>query len=99
MKLLARVVLGLTLVGAVGLMPVEVAAQIPANEAAERCRALDEAGVLEDAGVTRGECVNILKQPSSENANNFIAGRCGLDIVQAALGVENKGQCIKLLKG
>src|SRR5215208_2482834 len=98
MKLLARVVVGLSLLGTIGFAPVEVAAQTPANDAAELCRELDEVGQLEAVGVTRGECVNILKGPSSENANNFIAGRCGLDIVQAALGVENKGQCIKLLK-
>ena len=72
----------------------------PANEAAELCRSFDEAGFLDAAGVgiTRGECVNIFKGQASANANNFIAGFCGLDFVQEDLGVSNKGQCIKVAR-
>ena len=72
---------------------------VPANEAAELCRALDESGELDEFGVTRGECVNILKGPASENANNFIAALCGAEEVQEATGTTNKGQCIKVLRG
>lgn len=73
---------------------------VPANDAAELCRALDEAGALEQfsPGATRGDCVNLYKGPSSENANNFIAGACGLDFVQALFDTSNKGQCIKAAK-
>jgi hypothetical protein len=70
-------------------------AQSDASVAAEMCRALDESGDLEDLGITRGECVNILKGPSSEQANNRIAGLCGETGIQAFFGVTNKGQCIK----
>ncbi len=50
----------------------------PAPDAAEFCRAAGEGSFL--FGVTtRGECVNILKGPSSENSTSFIAGICGCD--------------------
>ena len=68
-----------------------------ANDAAEFCRFLDEEGVLDEFGVTRGECVNLVKGPASANANNFVAGLCGIDFVQEDLGVSNKGQCIKAI--
>ena len=73
---------------------------VPANEAAEFCRMLDEEGVLDDPSlqITRGECVNILKGPSNENANNFIAGVCGATSVQEFTETTSKGQCIKVLR-
>ena len=73
---------------------------VPANEAAEFCRMLDEEGVLDDPSlqITRGECVNILKGPSNENANNFIAGACGATSVQEFTETTSKGQCIKVLR-
>jgi hypothetical protein len=71
---------------------------VPANDAAEICRSLDEEGVLDEFGVTRGECVNLFKGPASANANNFIAAVCGVDFIQENLGVSNKGQCIKVVK-
>lgn len=69
-----------------------------ASAAVDFCRELDEAGELEEAGVTFGECVNIIKGPSSENANNFVAGLCGLDEALVLTGTTNKGQCIKALR-
>ena len=66
--------------------------------AIELCRGLDEGGVLEAQGFTFGECVNVFSGPASENANNFIAGLCGLDFAQAFTQTTNKGQCIKVLK-
>ena len=70
------------------------------SEAAELCRQLDEEGVLDAPGneVTRGECVNILTGPASENANNFIAGICGLAFAQESTGTTSKGQCIKIVR-
>jgi hypothetical protein len=59
----------------------------------------DAAGVLAEAGATRGECVNALIGPASENANNCLAAICGIDAAQAELGVTSKGQCIKALRG
>ena len=66
----------------------------PAPDAGEFCRAADEGGFL--FGVTtRGECVNILKGPSSDNSISFIAGICGSDLFQSLSGTTNKGECIK----
>ena len=69
----------------------------PAKTAVEFCQALDEAGVLDEAGATFGECVNIFKGPASEQANNFIAGLCGLAGIPEQVGATNKGQCIKVV--
>jgi hypothetical protein len=85
------------MLSAFAVQPLAVSAQTPANEVAAICRQLDAEGVLAAAGVTRGECVNILKGPSSANANNFIAGLCGLDEVLEFTGTTNKGQCIQVL--
>lgn len=74
------------------------APQTPAKDAVAFCQQLQAEGVLADAGVTFGECVNIFKGPASENANNFISGLCGIDFVQAEVGATNKGQCIKIVK-
>ncbi len=74
------------------------AQSLPANDAAELCRVLDEAGVLDELGLTRGECVNLFKGPASENANNFIAAICGVESSQEFTGTSNKGQCIKVVK-
>ena len=70
-----------------------------ATDAVAACQELDEDGELDAAGVTFGECVNILKGPSSENANNQIAGLCGIDEILTITGAKNKGQCIKIVKG
>ncbi len=76
------------------------AAQSDSSAAAEFCRMLDEEGVLDDPSlqITRGECVNLVKGPSSANANNFIAAACGATIVQEFTETTNKGQCIKVLR-
>ena len=73
----------------------------PANEAAEFCRELDEEGILgtgSSTGANRGECVNFLMGPASQNANNFIAGACGFDVVQLITGTTSKSECIKFLR-
>jgi hypothetical protein len=70
----------------------------PAGDAAEACRQIDDAGELALLGVTRGECVNLLKGPSSGRSDNFAAAFCGLDDLQLLLGGTNKGQCIKALR-
>ncbi len=98
-RLFAFVALLTVLVSSIGFASPTAAQQdVPANEAAEFCRELDAAGVLDDEGVTRGECVNILRGPASENANNFIAGLCGLDFALEVTETTNKGQCIKVLR-
>ncbi len=83
-----------------GAPTAEAGTSIPrsASEAAEFCRELDEEGVLADLGATRGECVNFLRGAASENANNFIAGTCGIDFVQVITNTTTKGQCIKALR-
>jgi len=45
------------LIGGTFLAPAAYAA--PANDAPAICKALDESGVLEQEGLTRGECVNL----------------------------------------
>ena len=69
----------------------------PPQDAAKLCRQFDEAGVLAEAGVNRGECVNLLKGP--ENAISLIAGLCGAESVQQVTGTTNKGQCIEFFRG
>src|SRR5688500_7872740 len=56
------------------------AQQLPPATAAERCRAFDEAGLLDPLGNTLGECVNILSGPASSEANNRIAAVCGREL-------------------
>jgi hypothetical protein len=70
----------------------------PANAAVEVCQQAQEEGLLDELGITFGECVNIVKGPASATANNFIAGFCGLAFVQDQFGATNKGQCIKVVK-
>ncbi len=74
------------------------ASAAPARDAVEACRAFDEQGILERAGVTFGECVNLFKGSDSRNAENFIAGLCGLDFALKFTGTTNKGQCIKVVR-
>jgi hypothetical protein len=88
----AALALSTTVLGATG------AWAAPASDVAEACREIDEAGELALLGLTRGECVNFLKGPSSEHSNNFVAAFCGIDLVQLGLGVTNKGQCIKAFR-
>ena len=68
-----------------------------ATPAVERCQQLDAEGSLAVFGLTFGECVNIINRPSSEQANNFIAGICGIDEFTASFG-GSKGQCIKIVR-
>jgi hypothetical protein len=77
-------ILSLTL-GFVGTTSAQ--SEIPANEAAELCREFNENGTLDALGLARGECVNIVKGPASENASNFFAGVCGIELNQEFLGV------------
>ena len=88
----AALALSTTVLGATG------AGAAPARDAAETCRQLDETGALALFGLNRGECVNFAKGPSSDRSNNFVAAFCGMDEVQSALGVSNKGQCIKAFR-
>lgn len=67
------------------------------NEAAEACREAEDQGVLEELGITRGECVNSLGTPGSENASSRIAALCGQEFAQQFTGTSNKGQCIQVL--
>ncbi len=67
------------------------------NEAAQACREADEQGVLEELGITRGECVNSLGTPGNENARSRIAALCGQEFAQQFTGTTNKGQCIQVL--
>jgi len=84
------------LIGGTFLAPAAYAA--PANDAAATCKAIDDDGGLDQAGITRGECVNLIKGPASEQSNNFIAAVCGFEFVQDVTGTTNKGQCIKVLR-
>ncbi len=68
-----------------------------ASEAAAACQEFAASGLLDEIGITVGECVNNVKGPSSANANNFIAGLCGIDFIQEQVGATNKGQCIKIV--
>ena len=68
----------------------------PARDAVEDCQEIADAGGLELLGLNMGECVNFAKGPSSDHSRNFEAAFCGLDGVQLALGVSNKGQCMKV---
>lgn len=73
----------------------------PANVAAEICRELDEEGILgtgDFTGENRGKCVHFFMGPSSQNANNFIAALCGLDLGQLITGTTSKGECIKFAR-
>jgi len=93
----------LTLFGLLLVLVSSVAVVTPAaaqsgsfsREAVELCRGFDEAGELEELGLTFGECVNIVAGQADENQNRFIAGICGAEIIQEQLGTTNKGQCIK----
>jgi hypothetical protein len=71
-----------------------------ANTAAEMCRQADEAGLLDQPGVgiTRGECVNIVKGFDNGSAGSVLSGLCGTEFGQQLAGVTNKGQCIKVAK-
>jgi hypothetical protein len=95
---LRAVGLGTAMAGALVFAAPGVAAAQPADNAAELCRQLDEQGELEFLGVTRGECVNLVKGPASPRANNFIAAICGIDFVQQFTGTTNKGQCIQAFR-
>ena len=72
-------------------------AQEPEPTVPETCRQFDEDGVLDELGLTRGECVNILKGFESGNIHRVIVGFCGSEDIQQQLGTTNKGQCIKVL--
>lgn len=85
--------------GPVGLAPGAGAGAGAAAGVAELCKQLDEAGALEALGHNRGECQNFSGGPASESASNFIAAICGFELAQDLLSVDNKGQCIKVLKG
>lgn len=73
-------------------------AQSDSRDMAKLCHVSDVAGTIGAPEPTRGDCINIPKMPASENVSNFIAGVCGSDANQAALGVSNKGQGIKTAK-
>ena len=64
----------------------------------EVCREAQEEGVLDELGLTFGECINLVSGPASENANNQIAAFCGAEIIQEFTETTNKGQCIKVFK-
>ena len=72
-------------------------AQEPEQTAPDACRQFDEDGLLDELGLTRGECVNILKGFESGNIHRIIVGACGEEELQEQLGTTNKGQCIKVL--
>ena len=57
----------------------------------DTCRSNNEAGALKCSGHNRGECVNHLSGPSSQNASHNLAARCGLDSHQVATDTTNKG--------
>jgi Na+/glutamate symporter len=88
-------VVGLSL-GVFGGVPAG-AVHLDKNDAAEACREADEQGVLEELGVTRGECVNSLGTPGNENARSRTAALCGQEFAQQFTGTTNKGQCIQAL--
>jgi hypothetical protein len=99
-KRLVMIVALLTLVVSPVVFASGAAAQSGAPAAAEVCRQLDEAGVLDRPNnqLTRGECVNLLKGRSSPQANNFIAADCGQAETQEFAQTTNKGQCIKTVR-
>ena len=72
-------------------------AQEPEQSAPELCREVDEQGLLDEIGINRGECVNILMGFESENFHRVIVGFCGSEDVQEFTETTNKGQCIKVL--
>ena len=94
---LAVLSLGVAAIAGVVIAPTSVSAA-PARDAAAACRSLDEADRLERFGLTRGECVNILKGPASERSNNFIVGLCSYSFAPALTGTTNRGQCIQVLR-
>ena len=72
------------------------AGQSNAPGAAELCREIDDEGEFNDVYcITRGECVNLVKGPGSEQSNNVAAAICGSELVRAIFGGTNKGQCIQ----
>ena len=79
--------------------PTSVSAQVATPKtAAELCRVLDAAGDLALYGLTRGECVILLKGPATEQSSDFISGVCGYTSSLEYLGVTNKGQCIQAVR-
>ena len=72
-------------------------AQEPEQTAPEACRQFDEDGLLDEIGINRGECVNILMGQDSGNIHRVIVGFCGSEDIQEEFGTTNKGQCIKVL--
>ena len=62
------------------------------------CQEFRDSGILDEAGATFGECVNVTKGPSSENATNFFAAICGIDSSLEFTNTANKGQCIKVVR-
>jgi hypothetical protein len=73
-------------------------AQTAPPDAATICRLADEAGSLDPFDITRGECLNALRDPSSSPTNAYITGTCGDPQFQSDVGVTSKGACIKLLE-
>jgi len=75
------------------------AAPTGASDAAAFCQELNAEGfLLEELGITVGECVNLVKGPVNENSNNFVAAICGVDFIQEDVGTTTKGQCIKVVR-
>jgi hypothetical protein len=64
---------------------------------ATACRAHDETGLLDQIGLTRGECVALLSGQSSEHLSRYLAGVCGAEVIQALYGTTTKGQCIRVV--
>ncbi len=92
------VLLGIFMVPIVTFHGTVAAAPTGAPDAVASCRELNDTGFLANFGITFGECVNIFKGPASENANNRVAGLCGIEIIQGQLETTNKGQCIKIAR-
>lgn len=70
----------------------------PASDAVTICQSLRQNGVLDQLGLTTGECVNLIQGPATATANNEFAGGCGWEPNQAVVGASNKGQCVAFLK-
>lgn len=98
MKRFGKTVAALGVTMAFGAAVAPAAGALPAPRAAELCRDLDEAGVLDHPAydATRGECVAFQKDEGS--INSYWAGVCGFEPPQQSTGTTNKGQCIKALK-
>ena len=67
----------------------------PITKAAEVCHQADERGDLKALSITRGDCVDSLIGPRTEEATREIAALCAVVGVQTNVGATTTTQCIR----